>query len=324
MSSPIPPVADTAPAAEGKPSVIYRHAGERALLIEYGEMDLDLTLNFFVLAVDGALADRPVDGVVEVAPGFRSILVRYDPDEITAPELLERLRTVHEELPAESEMEIPSRRIRLPVALDDSTSRRAVKRYIDGIRPDAPNCEGGNNIDYIVRYNGLKDRDELWASVIGTEQWNGFMGFFPGLPFMFPMDPRYVVSVPKYNPTRTWTAEGALGIGGPCFAIYPVESPGGYQLLGRTLRIFDLERRNEGFGDSPFLLRPADRVSFYEVDSEQLDSDWERVEAGEYSYEIEDSPFDVGDYLKWLPDVAEEAAERRRRAEDAWASTPVP
>jgi len=324
MSSPIAPVADQAPAAEGKPSIIYRHAGERALLIEYGEMDLDLTLNFFVLAVDGALAERPVDGVVEVAPGFRSILVRYDPNEIAASELVERLRTVHQELPAESEMEIPSRRIRLPVALDDSTSRQAVKRYIDGIRPDAPNCEGGNNIDYIVRYNGLSGRDELWASVIGTEQWNGFMGFFPGLPFMFPMDPRYVVSVPKYNPTRTWTAEGALGIGGPCFAIYPVESPGGYQLLGRTIRIFDLERRNEGFGDSPFLLRPADRVSFYQVDEDELLADWERVEAGEYRYEIEDSPFDVGDYLNWLPEVADEAAERRQRAEAAWASTPVP
>jgi urea carboxylase len=324
MSSPIAPVADQAPAAEGKPSIIYRHAGERALLIEYGEMDIDLTLNFFVLAVDGALREGQVEGVTEVAPGFRSILIRYDPATVAVGDLLEQLRTVHAELPAETEMEIPSRRIKLPVALDDSTTRQAVKRYIDGIRADAPNCEGGNNIDYIVRYNGLSDRDELWASVIGTEQWNGFNGFFPGLPFMFPMDPRYIVSVPKYNPTRTWTAEGTLGIGGPCFAIYPVESPGGYQLLGRTLRIFDLERRNEGFGDSPFLLRPGDRVSFFQVSEDELLADWEKIEAGEYTYEIEDSPFDVGAYLEWLPEVAEEAAERRRRAEASWAVTPVP
>jgi urea carboxylase len=199
-----------------------------------------------------------------------------------------------------------------------------VKRYIDGIRADAPNCEGGNNVDYIVRYNGLSSRDELWASVIGTEQWNGFVGFFPGLPFMFPMDPRYIVSVPKYNPTRTWTAEGTLGIGGPCFAIYPVESPGGYQLLGRTIRIFDLERRNEGFGDSPFLLRPGDRVSFHQVDEDELLEAWRKIEAGKYTYEIEDSPFDVGAYLDWLPKVADEASERRKTAEEAWASTPVP
>ena len=134
---------------------------------------------------------------------------------------------------------------------------------------------------------------------------------------MFPMDPRYIVSVPKYNPTRTWTAEGTLGLGGPCFAIYPVESPGGYQLLGRTLRIFDLERRNEGFGDSPFLLRPGDRVSFYQVEEDELLADWEKIEAGEYTYDIEDSPFDVGAYLEWLPKVADDAAERRRTAEAA-------
>jgi urea carboxylase len=320
----IAPIADKAPAADGKPSIVYRHAGERAVLIEYGEMDLDLALNFFVLAVNKALRDRNLDGVVDVAPGFRSMLVRYVPDDLTADELLDVLRTLHEELPAEQDIQIPSRRVRLPVALDDSTTRRAVKRYIDGIRDDAPNCEGGNNIDYMVRYNGLASRDELWASVIGTEQWNGFVGFFPGLPFMFPMDPRYIVSVPKYNPTRTWTAEGTLGLGGPCFAIYPVESPGGYQLLGRTLRIFDLERRNEGFGDSPFLLRPGDRVSFYQVEEDELLADWEKIEAGAYTYEIEDSPFDVGAYLEWLPEVADEAAERRRKAEAAWASTPVP
>ena len=318
------PIADQTSAADGKPSIIYRYAGERALLLEYGPMDLDLTLNFFVLAVDRALRDREMKGIVEVAPGFRSILVSYLPDELSVDDLLKELRTLHAELPAEHDIEIPSRRIRLPVALDDSTTRQAVKRYIDGIRADAPNCEGGNNVDYIVRYNGLSSRDELWASVIGTEQWNGFVGFFPGLPFMFPMDPRYIVSVPKYNPTRTWTAEGTLGIGGPCFAIYPVESPGGYQLLGRTIRIFDLERRNEGFGDSPFLLRPGDRVSFHQVDEDELLEAWRKIEAGEYTYEIEDSPFDVGAYLDWLPKVADKASERRKTAEEAWASTPVP
>jgi len=214
MSSPIAPVADQAPAAEGKPTIVYRHAGERAMLIEYGEMDLDLTLNFFVLAVDRALGERDIDGVIETAPGFRSILVSYDPAEIAATDLLEELRTVHRELPAEHDIEIPSRRIRLPVALDESTTRRAVKRYIDGIRPDAPNCEGGNNIDYIVRYNGLSDRDELWASVIGTEQWNGFVGFFPGLPFMFPMDPRYIVpyrSTTRREPGRPRERSGSAG-----------------------------------------------------------------------------------------------------------------
>jgi allophanate hydrolase subunit 1 len=320
----VAPVAERLPAAEGKPETTYRYAGERFVLIEYGPMDLDLTLNFYVLAVDEALREHEIEGVIEAAPGFRSILVRYDPYRISAQDLLKELQRLHDSLPAQREMEIPSRRLRLPLALDDSTSRLAVKRYIDTIRDDAPNCEGGNNIDYIVRYNGLKDRDELWKTLLATEQWVGFIGFFPGLAFMFPVDPRYVISVPKYNPTRTWTAEGALGIGGPCTTIYPVESPGGYQIVGRSIRIFDLERRNKGFGDSPFLLRAADRVSFYEVSEEELDEAWRKVEAGEWEYEIEDSPFDVGKYLDWLPEIEDEVRERRARAEAAWESTPVP
>jgi urea carboxylase len=324
MSTSATAIVGQRPATEGKPGITYRHAGDRALLVEYGEMELDLTLNFFMLAVDRALGERDLEGVIETAPGFRSILVSYDPQALPASELLERLQEVHDELPAEREMDIPSRRLKLPVVFDDSQSRKAVKRYIDSIRPDAPNCEGGNNIDYIVKYNGLSDRDELYASVIATEQWNGFVGFFPGLPFMFPMDPRHIVATPKYNPTRTWTAAGALGLGGPCFAIYPVESPGGYQLIGRTLPIFDLEARNSAFEESPFLLKPGDRVTFEQVEEDELDAMWEDMWADRYVYEIEDGSFDVGAYLEWLPEVREEAAERRRRWAEASAATPIP
>jgi urea carboxylase len=317
-------VLDQQAATEGKPSITYRHAGDRALLVEYGDMELDLTLNFFVLAVDGALREREVEGLAEAAPGFRSILVSYDPETLPAGELLEHLQSVHDELPAEREMEISSRKVGLPVVFDDSQSQKAVKRYVDSIRSDAPNCEGGNNIDYIVKYNGLSDREELYASVIATEQWNGFVGFFPGLPFMFPMDPRHIVATPKYNPTRTWTAEGALGLGGPCFAIYPVESPGGYQLIGRSLPIFDLDGRNSAFEESPFLLRPGDRVTFSQVSEEELEEMWEEVRADRYEYSVEEGSFDVGGYLEWLPEVREEAAERRRRWEEASAATPIP
>jgi urea carboxylase len=116
----IAPIADRAPAADGKPGIVYRHAGERALLIEYGEMDLDLTLNFFVLAVDKALRDRELAGVFDVAPGFRSILIRYLPDELSAAELLDVLRRLHEELPAEHDIQIPSR--------TRSTTRRRARR----------------------------------------------------------------------------------------------------------------------------------------------------------------------------------------------------
>jgi urea carboxylase len=300
--------------------VTYRYAGDRALLVEYGPMEVDLTLNFRVLAVDDALRAEPIEGLVEAAPGFRSILLTY---EGARPEaLVEHLDRIHAGL--EELSEIPSRLVNLPVAFDDSESRRAVQRYLDTIRADAPNAEGGTNVDYVVRYNGFADRESLYEAVLATEQWVGFIGFFPGLPFMFPLDPRETVFVPKYNPSRTWTAEGAVGLGGPCYSIYPVESAGGYQLLGRTLPVYDLAGRNEIFRDDPLLLRPGDRVRFHRVDEDELLALFEDVRADRYRYDRTDGVFDVGGYAEWLTTVRDEAEAARGRREAAAAETPVP
>src|SRR5437764_3757409 len=83
---------------DGKPSVTYRFAGDRAVLIEYGEMVFDLALNFFVLAAGDALAAEPPAGLIETAPGFRSMLVSYDPLLISAGDLVEHLQGLHDEL----------------------------------------------------------------------------------------------------------------------------------------------------------------------------------------------------------------------------------
>lgn len=302
----------------------YRHAGDRALLVEYGEMELDLALNFFALAVDGVLREDRLEGLVESAPGFRSLMVRYDPFLLSLDDLLLHLSRIHEVLPASQQIEIPSRVVNLPIAFDDSQSRAAVRRYMQSIRADAINCDGETNIDYVVKYNGFADREELYRTVLATSHWTAFIGFFPGLPFMFPLDPRYTVVAPKYNPSRTWTAEGAVGLGGPCYSIYPVESAGGYQLLGRSLPVYDLQARNDVFRESPLLLRPGDLVAFHRVDEEELSAIWDDVRAGRYEYQIEPRPFDVGAYLTLSASLADEARERRLRREAAAAHTPVP
>jgi allophanate hydrolase subunit 1 len=300
--------------------VTYRYAGDRALLVEYGPMELDLRLNFRVHAVDDALRADPPEGLVETGPGFRSILLSYHG--VRPESLVKHLDRVHDEL--EEGSEIPSRLVDLPVAFDDSESRRAVQRYLDTIRPDAPNAEGGTNVDYVVRYNGFAGREALYDAVLATEQWVGCIGFFPGLPFMFPLDPRETVFVPKYNPSRTWTAEGAVGLGGPCYSIYPVESAGGYQLLGRTLPVYDLAGRNEIFRDDPLLLRPGDRVRFHRVEEDELLALFEDVRADRYRYHRQDGVFDVGEYAGWLTTVRDEADAVRARRDAAAAETPVP
>jgi allophanate hydrolase subunit 1 len=311
-------------AGAGKPGLTIRQAGDRAVLVEFGEMEFDLTLNFLVQAIDDALRREPVDGLVETAPGFRSILVTFDPGKTSEPELVEHLGATYDGLQAEAEMTIPSRLIHLPVAFDDSQTRAAVERYINTIRKDAPNTVGGNNIDYMVLYNGLGDREELYESVLATEHWSAFIGFFPGLPFMFPLDPRHAVVAPKYNPTRTWTPEGALGLGGPCWAIYPVESAGGYQLIGRTIPIYDLAQRNAAFHGNPLLMRAGDRVAFHRIGEDELLSLFEDVRADRYRYRVEEGTFDVGAFIRFTAEIAHDTAERRARREHAAAQAPVP
>ena len=324
MSAPTSPVAHERPAVDGKPKVTFRHAGDRYVLVEYGDMVFDLQLNFRVLTVDRLVRERGLDGVVDSGPGLRSNLIRYDPSRIAPDALIAELSRAEDDVPAGADLEIPSRVVHLPIAFDDGQSREAVARYARTVRADAPNVEGGTNIDYIVRYNGLEDREALYAEVLATDWWNAFTGFFPGLPFMYPLDPRYAVFAPKYNPTRTWTAEGTVGLGGPCVAIYPVDSPGGYQLFGRTLPIYDLAGRNSAFRPDPILIKPGDRVRFHRVDEEELTALWEDVRADRYEYRVEEDPFDVERWIEHCAAVGEEAEEHRRRREVASQETPVP
>src|SRR5437899_9092993 len=112
------------PAQDGKPAIAYRYAGDRGVLVEYGEMEFDLTLNFFMLAVDAALrADRP-EGIVETAPGFRSILVMYEPAVLPTSDLVDHLNHVHDSLQDEHGMTIPRRLVLMPMAFADSTQNR--------------------------------------------------------------------------------------------------------------------------------------------------------------------------------------------------------
>jgi urea carboxylase len=294
------------------PGVTFRAAGDRFLLVEYGDAVLDLELNFRVLTVDRMIQERGVAGVVDTSPGLRSNLVRYDPADTSLERLVEDIRALESEVRPGDGERLPSRVIHMPIAFDDARSREAVRRYIGSVRADAPNAEGGSNVDYVVAYNGLADREALYEEVLATDWWNAFTGFFPGLPFMYPLDPRYALFAPKYNPTRTWTPEGAVGIGGPCVAIYPVESPGGYQLFGRTLPIYDLKARNSAFAGDPILIKPGDRVRFHRVDEDELTASVAAVHEDRYVYEIEDDPLDLA---QWRAHCAEVGGDARRRTQ---------
>ena len=106
--------------------------------------------------------------------------------------------------------------------------------------------------------------------------------------------------------------------------IYPVESPGGYQLLGRTLPIQDFTGGNAAFRVDPLLVRTADRLRFYRVEEADLREMEAAVRGDRYRYDVKDAEFSVGDHLRKSGEWAAEAEEQLARRHAAAAITPLP
>jgi KipI family sensor histidine kinase inhibitor len=318
-------IIDVLPAAGERPSVTYRYAGDRFILVEYGEMVLDLTMNFRIFGLNDALKRAGLPGLIETVPALRSILIHYDSRRLPTRELTGTLKKLEDSVPPGENLNIPSRRVELPIAFADRWTRADIERYVKYTRQDAPNIVDGHNIEYIAQYNGLRSPQEVVEYICSTEWWNACIGFWPGLPFMFPLDPRYAIVTPKYNPTRPWTPEGAVGIGGPCVAIYPVESPGGYQLFGRTIPVFDLKQRNPAFKANPILLKPADRIQWVPVSDEQLETIRAQVHDGTYRYKVVSyEALNVRSYLAFLDSIKSEVKAFQHRQAEAVKHVKIP
>ena len=92
--------------------------------------------------------------------------------------------------------------------------------------------------------NNLGDVGELVRIHAATEYWVAAIGWWPGVPFMMPLDPRCRLTAPRYNPPRLWTKKGTVGVGGGTTGIYPEDLPGGIQIFGRIpVPIWDRDRR---------------------------------------------------------------------------------
>src|SRR4029453_18700868 len=120
-----------------------------------------------------------------------------------------------------------------------------------------------------------------------------------------PLDPRHRLVTTKYNPARTWTPENAVGIGGAYLCIYGMEGPGGYQLFGRTLQMWNRWHKTECF-DKPWLLRFFDRVRFFPVSSEELLEAREAFPHGFFPLKIEGGRFTLAEHRRYLDANAKE------------------
>ena len=264
-------------------------AGDRFVLMEYGDLVFDLDLNRVArLAADALRASDLAELITDLAPGSRSLLVGFDPNRIDPVALATRLVAAHAELPFDEPVP-PGREVQLPLAFNDSSTTEAVSRHAATLArpdPDAP-----SDIDDIAAASGLDSQRDVLAAVMSERWMVSFIGYFPGLPFLLPMDEQQL-RVPKLSRRRVWTAEGAVTMGGACMAIFPVEAPGSYRVLGRTLPIYALDGVNDSFGDGENLLRAGDIVTFDLVSEAELIDLRRQAYENRYRYRVRDGAVD--------------------------------
>ena len=313
------PIVAAAAKSEDSMGVVYRVAGDKNLLVEYGPLVLDLEQRFRVHALMQWLVASGMPGIVDLTPGIRSLQIHYDNRRLPLHALLEELKRAEAELPPVETMELPTRIVHLPLSWDDPATRLAIEKYMAGVRKDAPWCP--SNIEFIRRINGLDSIDDVLRIVFEASYLVlGLGDVYLGAPVATPLDPRHRLVTTKYNPARTWTPENAVGIGGAYMCVYGMEGPGGYQFVGRTLQMWNRWRQTNVFtGGKPWLLRFFDQIRFFPVSTQELETIRADFLHGRYQLDIREDRFRLADYRRFLADNASGIDAFRTRQREAFS-----
>jgi KipI family sensor histidine kinase inhibitor len=204
--------------------------GDSAILVQLGEA-IDPALNRQVHALDVRLREFSLPGVIETVPAYASVLIHYDPVVLTYAQVSDWIKGESDQ--AEAAISRPPRRIEVPV------------RY---------GGEAGPDLEFVATYH--KVSPETVARLHASRDYLVYMmGFTPGFPYLGKLEA--AIATPRLETPRTRVPAGSVGIAGEQTGIYPVESPGGWRLIGRTaLSIFNLA------SEPPFLFSPGDSVRF--------------------------------------------------------------
>ncbi|MEH3053384.1 MAG: carboxyltransferase domain-containing protein [Patulibacter minatonensis] len=299
------------------PAVRYRRAGDQDLVVEYGEPVTDLALRFRIHALQQALREAAIPGVLDTTPGMRCMQVRFNPTLLDHADLIAALSELEAGLPEASELEVPSREVVMPLCWEHPGVVEAMRRYAASVRPDAPWCP--DNIEFIRRINGLESTADVQRTILDASYCViGLGDVYLGAPVALPLDPRHQLVTTKYTPPRTWTPENAVGIGGSFLCIYGMEGPGGYQLFGRTVQVWNrtaaagrVTAPSQVEGEPPWLLRHFDRIRFELVDEPTLARLRDASSAGRSAVSITDGTLRLADRLALEAEHAAEIASIR-------------
>ena len=227
-------------------------AGEQGLVVEFGNAihpDINARVHQTAYLLRGQMAEE----IIEVVPTYRSLLVYFDPLLIKRPILVKRIEEII-------------------LNMDWSTARADAKVvYI-------PVCYGskfGPDLDFVAAHNGLSI-DEVVNIHTSTPYLVYMLGFTPGFPYLGGMSER--IAAPRLQQPRTKIPAGSVGIADSQTGLYPIESPGGWRLIGRT----PIKAFNSGIEKS-FLFSAGNYLQFVSISSDEYDAIQKEVDLGSYT-----------------------------------------
>jgi len=219
-------------------NLVYRIMGDRSLLVELGD-EISLAVNQRVRELFLTLERHGIEGVVEAIPCYRSLHIVYDPLKITVSALLDRIKDLRRTM---NGAQIPKpRTLKIPVVYGG---------------------EYGPDLVWVARYHKISPEEVIRLHAGSTYNVYG-IGFAAGYAYTGSLPDALVT--PRRETPRTAVPQGSVGIGQKQTGVYPVESPGGWQILGRTpMKLFDPTRL------PPTPLEMGDLVRFFPIRGEEM------------------------------------------------------
>lgn len=229
--------------------MILLPAGDCAVVAQF-EKKISPEVNAKVSALNSAVENAHIPGVTETLPTYAALLIYYDPLVITYDEICEKLK-----------------------ALSDIASASSKSAYIYSI----PVCYGGEfgeDLDSVAEYAKITP-DEVIRRHSAKPYLIYMLGFLPGFSYLGGLDES--IACPRLSSPRQRIEPGSVGIGGSQTGIYPIASPGGWRMIGRTpVRTYDPRK------EDPILYRAGDYIRFIPIDRTEYEKIASEVEAGTY------------------------------------------
>lgn len=231
-----------------KPKILT--SGDSALTIEFGR-EISPEINQRVSAVAEMMKKHHIEGVTDTIPAFCSLMVCYDPRILSYAVISEKMRQL----------------LKSEVSLTES----------EKVIVEIPVCYGGKygpDMQAVASHAGLSE-EEVIKIHSGRDYLIYMLGFLPGFTYLGGLDER--IHTPRLKNPRITIPAGSVGIGGAQTGIYPLDSPGGWQLIGMTpVKTYDPDR------EVPILLSAGEYIRFVPIDESEFDRIRKLVEAGEY------------------------------------------